>query len=311
MVSAYKSISLIKDDDDFKDYNIYYFDEKKNIYRLLKKPGLSLNSVCSEEQRAFLYYFVPEKIKLIEDKNSILNKELKDGIKKENIVKVKECIVKIVDNHFSEPRHGSLKGIDLTVNLLIDEYFGQYAILANFAKMQNKDYTTAVHSINVMALTLAFSFYLKLSKVKVYNYGLSALLHDIGKVEIPDSILKSERKLSSDEYNLVKKHPIIGVDILKDYTFPKDVIDGCIHHHERLDGSGYPTGLKGDAITEIGKILAIIDPFEAITSSERIYKRKVTSEKALEMIFVEEGDKIDRKIFYDFVKALGIVEKIF
>lgn len=310
MDTRYKKVILFNDEDDYKDYNIYYFDEKKEVYRLLKKPGISLSAVCSDEQRKNLYFFVPERIKIIEEKNLILNKELKENIKKENIIKVKECVVKIVENHFSEPRAGSLKGVETTVNLLIEEYFGQYSILANFAKIQTKDYTTAIHSINVMALTLALVFYLKAIKSKIFNYGLSALLHDIGKVEIPDNILKSTNSLKPEEYELIKKHPLIGIDMLKNYAFPKEVLDGCLHHHERLDGSGYPYHLKEPEISEIGKILGIIDTFEAITSSERKYKRKISSENALEIIFIEDGDKIDKKIFYHFVKTLGIVEKI-
>ncbi|MBN2544815.1 MAG: HD domain-containing protein [Spirochaetes bacterium] len=306
----YKKVKLYEEDD-YKDYNIYYFDSIKNIYKLLKKPGITLSSVCSESERENFYYFVPERLNFIETENIKLNSELKTEIKKENILKVKNIIIKIVNNHFSEPRSGTLKGIENMINIIIDEYFGQYAILTNFARMSYKDYTTTIHSINVMSLTLGLSFFLKFPKNKVYNYGISGLLHDIGKTEISDTILKAERKLNQQEFEIIKKHPQIGVDILKDYSFPTEVIKGCIEHHERLDGSGYPNGIKEEMISEIGKILAIIDPFEAITSVDRPYKRKMPVEKALEIIFIEEGNKIDKNLFTKFVKNLGIVEKIF
>lgn len=303
----YKNI-IVSEKEEYEQFNVYYYDKTKNSFQLLKKKGITLSTLCGLEERKNLYYYIPEKLEEIVLINKILIKDLTHEIKKENIVKVKEIITKVINNNFSEPRNGSLKGVNKIIYIIIDEYFGHYAVLTNLARLNTKDYTTIIHSINVMSYVLSYCFFMNFNKDKTYNYGLSALLHDIGKIEISDDILKADRTLNPSEYEEIKKHPLIGLDILKDYDFPKDVIDGCIQHHERLDGSGYPYGLKENKITEISRILAIIDPYEAITSIERPYRKKISNEEALEIIY-NEKNKIDDKIFTNFIKNLGVLIK--
>jgi HD-GYP domain-containing protein (c-di-GMP phosphodiesterase class II) len=137
------------------------------------------------------------------------------------------------------------------------------------------------------------------------SFGLMGLFHDVGKLRIPDSILKAPRRLTSDEFDLIKTHPNHGYNILVQSKVEKRVRLGALQHHERCDGSGYPKNLDASDLLPESRILAIIDVYEALTNW-RPYKEPVSSLDALRIIKedVEKG-KLDKEMFQDF--AMGLV----
>jgi len=124
---------------------------------------------------------------------------------------------------------------------------------------------------------------------------LAGLVHDIGKISIPAEILSKPGKLSETEYQLIQAHPQIGYDILKSITFPWPVAEIVLQHHERLDGSGYPQGLKGDAILLEAKILAVADVVEAM-ASHRPYRPALGIDAALQEIKQQQGKLYDSSV---------------
>lgn len=114
------------------------------------------------------------------------------------------------------------------------------------------------------------------------------LMHDIGKIGVPDSVLNKKGRLTDEEYNLMKQHTVIGSDILKNIEDVAGLRDGVRHHHERYDGKGYPDGLKGDEITPFARILCIADSFDAMTS-DRVYRGRLTGEQVLNEIEKNRG----------------------
>ena len=114
------------------------------------------------------------------------------------------------------------------------------------------------------------------------------LMHDIGKIGVPDSVLNKKGRLTDEEYNLMKQHTVIGSDILKNIEDVAGLRDGVRHHHERYDGKGYPDGLKGDEITPFARILCIADSFDAMTS-DRVYRGRLTREQVLDEIEKNRG----------------------
>lgn len=106
------------------------------------------------------------------------------------------------------------------------------------------------------------------------------LMHDIGKIGVPDSVLNKKGRLTDEEYNLMKQHTVIGSDILKNIEDVAGLRDGVRHHHERYDGKGYPDGLKGDEITPFARILCTADSFDAMTS-DRVYRGRLTRSRSL------------------------------
>ena len=116
------------------------------------------------------------------------------------------------------------------------------------------------------------------------------MLHDYGKIEIPDEILSKPGKLTREEFEVIKKHPVYGAGYLVDLSFPSEIKEIVLQHHERLDGSGYPGGLKHESISDMVQIVAISDVYDALTT-DRPYRRALTTEEAISMI-EEEVDKI-------------------
>ncbi len=160
---------------------------------------------------------------------------------------------------------------------------------------------TAGHSVRVTRYAVELAQAIKLSGSEIEKVNLSGLLHDLGKIGIPDAILDKPGKLSEEEWKVMKQHPIIGYEMLKDiWQFRGDVLDGVLYHHERVDGKGYPFGLRGEEIPFMGRLLAIADGFDAMTS-DRPYRAGMSKEKALEVLTEFAGTQWDKELVKAFV----------
>ncbi|MGD9109685.1 MAG: HD-GYP domain-containing protein [Phycisphaerales bacterium] len=136
---------------------------------------------------------------------------------------------------------------------------------------------------------------LNLKEEQIHRIYLAGLLHDIGKMGVDEAVLRKKGRLSDEEYNCIKAHPSIGAGILGDIKQMRDIVPGVLSHHERIDGKGYPGGLSGDEIPLIGKILALADSFDAMTS-KRTYRDAMSIEQAMQEIEHELGKQFDEKI---------------
>lgn len=143
-----------------------------------------------------------------------------------------------------------------------------------------KDEYTRGHSRRVAEYSVAIAREMGLSTEEAERIQFIALLHDIGKIGVPDSVLNKPGKLTDEEYALMKQHTVIGADILKDITTIPGIDVGARYHHERYDGSGYPDGLKGDEIPFIARIIAAADAYDAMTSN-RVYRRQLNHDKVM------------------------------
>ncbi|MCQ2771435.1 MAG: HD-GYP domain-containing protein [Clostridia bacterium] len=155
-----------------------------------------------------------------------------------------------------------------------------------------KDKNTREHSQRVAEYSEAIAKNLNWDKAKVKDLHQIALLHDIGKIGIPDSILNCTGSLTKEEFETMKMHTVIGGDILKDLTILENVDLGAKYHHERYDGTGYPTGLKGEEIPLEARIIAIADAFDAMNSN-RVYRKKLTAEKIKDELINGKGKQFD------------------
>ena len=139
-----------------------------------------------------------------------------------------------------------------------------------------RDNYTKGHSTRVADYTALLAYKLGMNKNEIEDIHSIALLHDIGKLGIPDSILNKPGKLTNEEYQVMKNHTVIGGNILKDMSMLKDIDLGAKYHHERYDGKGYPDGLKGEQIPYIARIISVADAFDAMTS-DRVYRKHLDS----------------------------------
>jgi len=130
------------------------------------------------------------------------------------------------------------------------------------------------------------------------------MLHDIGKLGISDTILLKPGKLTPEEYEAVKKHPVIGADIVSVAGFLKDIVPFILGHHERYDGTGYPRGLKGEEIPLGARILAVVDVYEALTA-DRPYHKAISKEEAIKILRSGMNTQFDPKVVDVFLNVVG------
>lgn len=192
-----------------------------------------------------------------------------------------------------------------------DELNSPSAVIRNIVLYGSGSDSIYRHSVNVAALSYILGGWIGFDEIQVNLLTYSAILHDFGKTKIDKNILNKPASLTSKEMEVIKSHPIIGYNYVKDIPYlDKSVGYGVVMHHERLDGSGYPLGISGDKIHNFARIIAIADTFDAINSN-RVYKSKKSPFIALETIKKESLGKLDyeySKIFIDHVANYYIGE---
>jgi putative nucleotidyltransferase with HDIG domain len=176
--------------------------------------------------------------------------------------------------------------------------------LVSISRMRSKDEYTYCHSIAVCALMVNLARQLGRDDAAVREAGLAGLLHDFGKVVIPDSVLKKADALTESEFAMVREHAERGYDALRASGYSDVVTDVCLHHHERMDGGGYPHGLKGEQISLEARMAAVCDVYDAITS-RRPYKAAAGPAESLAGMFQSEGH-FDGAVLAAFVRSIGI-----
>jgi putative nucleotidyltransferase with HDIG domain len=176
----------------------------------------------------------------------------------------------------------------------------------NLARLKTKDDYTYMHSVAVCALMIALGKQLGLDANDLKEAGLAGLLHDVGKMLIDEEVLNKPGKLTDEEFNIVKEHPRKGWELLKDSPEITEVaLDVCLHHHERMDGKGYPDKLSGDSISLFARMGAVCDVYDALTSN-RCYKNGWEPAETIRKMAEWRNGHFDERIFQAFVKTIGI-----
>lgn len=176
-------------------------------------------------------------------------------------------------------------------------------VYALAATVDAKDHYTYGHSKKVSDYAVALGEAMDLPPNRIATIRAAGLLHDIGKVGISDSILKKNAPLTPADWELIKAHPRVGVEILRHVSDLSACLPAILHHHERYDGTGYPSGLKGDAIPLEARILAVVDAYEAITS-QRSYRSQPTPQEALSELRASAGIQFDPELVNIFCKVM-------
>lgn len=209
----------------------------------------------------------------------------------------------ILDEMFSNPE--ALENVPKSkkvVNTFVNTIFSDSHAIESLIKITAYDYYTHTHSINVCVYALSLGSYLKLTEEVLEELGMSALLHDLGKSKVDKNITNKNGRLTHDEYQQMKHHPSYGYAIaVKLGISDRRVLDGIRHHHEKLDGSGYPDGLYGMQITLFARIIAVCDVFDAL-STKRTYKDRLSSFDALHLMKETMKNHLDMEIVDDFIK---------
>lgn len=255
-----------------------------------------------------------DKIRRLGYSGVFINDTLSNDIVIESVIsdKLKIAAVSAVKDVFINTASESItlndKAMENTreiVDNLIDELLSNRNLMVNMVDLKFFDDYTFYHSVNVAILSLIVGIAMGYPRSGLYKIGLGALLHDIGKIFIDKEILEKEGPLTPEEFEIVREHPSTGYKyLIKNYDIPTRSYLGALHHHEKYDGTGYPYQLKGDQISDIGRIISVADVYDALTS-DRPYRKALLASDAMEYVMGSCGSAFDPKIVHFFIRKVA------
>ncbi len=199
-----------------------------------------------------------------------------------------------------------LERIDPLVANIVDSIFRQPDALLPLARVKDHDQYTFMHSVSVCALIASFGRALALPRETIHEIAVGALLHDVGKVRVPGTILNKPAKLTETEFDAMKRHVLQSEAVLRHVPgVSRIALDVVAQHHERFDGSGYPHRLKAEAISLYGQMGAIVDVYDAITS-DRVYHKAMPPTEALRKLLESSKSQFNPELVHAFIRSVGI-----
>ena len=223
--------------------------------------------------------------------------------------KIYEKVQAQVRHTFKDVRIGrALKSMEIrqSVEAITQSIIRNPDAMLLMTNMKAMDDYLVIHSLNVCILSLIFARFLGLETDKMHNLGMGALLHDIGEIRLPKELLNKESDLNAEEHATVQKHTEYGASILNEsHAIPEEAIDIALHHHERIDRSGYPSKLGGQEISRNAKLVGMVDVYDSLTSTTP-YRSYISSTDALKSMYDWRGTLFDANLVESFIQCLGI-----
>lgn len=214
-----------------------------------------------------------------------------------------------VENLLKDARFG--KAVDTeaakaVVSEMVDSVTSDTDAALWLTQLKRADEYTAQHCVNVAVLSVAFAAHLGYAHEQLKTIGLGALLHDIGKMRVPPHVLNKSGPLTQIEFEIVKRHPVDGYEMLKATNqIPAQALQIVRFHHERLSGKGYPDGLGGDQLPTSVLLVAICDVYDALTS-DRVYHQGLPADQSLQAMFQMAPANFGKALIHEFIKCIGI-----
>ncbi|MCB1906169.1 MAG: HD-GYP domain-containing protein [Rhodocyclaceae bacterium] len=200
----------------------------------------------------------------------------------------------------------SLDDVEPLVDAVTESILSNGNALLGLIGIKNKDDYTFQHSVSVCTLMVTFGRSLGMPADELREAGIGGLVHDIGKMRVPEEVLNKPGRLTDEEFDLIRRHPGDGHEILLDLGGVGEVaLDITRHHHERIDGSGYPDRLADEQISTMARMAAIVDVYDAITA-DRCYHKGMPATEALRKMWEWSTNHFDRKLLAAFVRCVGI-----
>ena len=263
----------------------------------LIEAGVERVYVTAAERRHYLQY-VERNLNAILDDGAVPPEE-KAGL-------LYESLVNVVEDVLADPRAGDV--IPRSRNVVESSckfLYGHTDALAHLMKVVSFDYYTFTHSVNVFVFAMALAQRVFPKERLMNEFGMGALLHDLGKSRIDPAIVNAKGRLTPEQFDTIKLHPVYSYELLKERPGIHPVtLDMARHHHERIQGGGYPDAISGDAVIREVRALTIADIFDALTT-RRSYKDPMKSFHALKLMRDEMQDQVDPELFVEFVRLIG------
>lgn len=227
-----------------------------------------------------------------------------EKLKIEALSDIKQIFFDFRNNHTIVDKN-YMRGLENIARKLVEDVACNADFLIDMIELKGYDDYTYFHSLNVAILSIAIGISLELDEFRLYEIALSGLLHDIGKIAIPINIINKPSALTTEEYEIVKEHPINAANHLNyKNAVSSNVYYAVISHHEKYDGTGYPYGLEGSNIHLYGRILAVADVYDALTSN-RPYRKPCFPNEAIEFIMGNSGVHFDPDVVRAFLKRVA------
>lgn len=199
-----------------------------------------------------------------------------------------------------------IEGSKKLVSSCVDSILSNETALFWLSKIKNKDEYTAEHCVRVGILAIAFGKYLQLPRPELELLGLCGMLHDVGKMKVPQHILNKEGPLTQDEYKIVKEHTVLGYVFLRNHGgIDEQVCTAAYNHHERMNGKGYPRKVSAELLSLYDRIIAIIDSYDAMIS-DRCYRKGMSPSKALSQLYKGQRELYDHQLIQQFIQMVGV-----
>lgn len=198
-----------------------------------------------------------------------------------------------------------LQAFEEVADGMLDSVLRNHNALSCLGRIREKDSYLMEHSVNLAVLMTVFGKSLQLDKTTMQHIAIGAMLHDIGKILIPDEVLHKPERLTAEEFEIMKKHAQYSHDLLEQTEgMPALAVTVAAQHHEKMDGSGYPHGLCGHEISPYGRMAAVVDVYDAITA-DRVYHKGIPPSAALKKL-IEWKHHLDPSLVRHFIRSVGI-----
>lgn len=285
--------------DNVKEEEVLGRDIYTNEGAILLRSGIKLNNIFIKNLKQIGVQYLYIEDSRLDDIDCI----------DEKLVELKRNTLKNVSKIFKSVSNPNKSDTSNAINIM-DELIEYVIDVKNVGSMvldiKTYDNSTYLHSIDTGILSVFLASNLNFNHNNLREIGIGSILHDIGKLKVPRSIICKKGSLTDEEYNEIKKHPIYGEELLKkNYFISDNMIKSVTQHHEKFDGSGYPYGLKGNSISKFGRVVSICDVFDAV-SMDRSYRKRFTPSDAYELILSESGTSFDDKMVNVFKSTFSV-----
>lgn len=234
-----------------------------------------------------------------------VNPELARGQAKQLLTEAKGLVRKVLSETF-EGKAIEVEPFAALADNMIESVMLDSDAMKCISALRSKDAYLLEHSVNVAFLLITFGKYLKLDREMLRQLAIGGILHDIGKIKVDNKILHKPGKLTPEEFEHMKLHQTYAIEIMEQAKGLSQVSkDVCLMHHEKLDGRGYPRGLKGDELTLHGRMSCIVDIYDALTAT-RCYKEAMSPAAAFKILLSLTPFHLDESLVYEFIRCIGV-----
>ncbi len=234
-----------------------------------------------------------------------MNHQLAIGQAKQLLTEAKGLVRKVLSETF-EGKAIEVEPFAALADNMIESVMLDSDAMKCVSALRSKDAYLLEHSVNVAFLLITFGKYLKLDREMLRQLAIGGILHDIGKIKVDNKILHKPGKLTPEEFEYMKLHQAYAIEIMEQAKGLSQVSkDVCLMHHEKLDGRGYPRGLKGDALPLHGRMSCIVDIYDALTAT-RCYKEAMSPAAAFKILLSLTPFHLDESLVYEFIRCIGV-----